>query len=684
MWWFRNLLIVLIVVMAAVPAAGQNASTISTLTVSSSFDLIRVKQAFTGDADGDNSATVEFRRTGTSTWYPTFPPFCDHRATIGGTANPGANQCRTIVAAGYHQPGSSWDIRVTMSDPDGVTGSNPVTSATTLIAETPPGLTSHLYVDDDNSGSEDGTSAHPYNTIPEAISAASAGTKIHVRPGTYANFTMSKSGNASAYIAIVGDERDTVFITGGAGVAQNILVSSSVAYVQFKNLRAKSTTDYSIYVSANAHHIWMENIYHENVAGSGACTTARYDDAGVYFDTGTHDNYILYNQFYSAFFDGCNVAGDAFDQGGAAVYGYGMGSAGGQVFKGNIVSAGFRDCVGDGGESWGDGFRDNADIIDNNITGCKDDGIQMEGEDMNLAIIGNYVLANKGYSQLAMAPHLVGPVFVVRNIFDKPSTSLAGYFNKWGEGTAGTNNDGHAHYFHNSTRGAKTGGEEGFNVNGTTTPLLFNNSWYLSVSGANLFNGFGAGYSTDYTKHDYNLCQGFTSCPAETHGLTGNPNYQDAALRILSSSSLHDAGRTIDGWNDAQSPWPAVGTPDIGAWEVGSVATSFVATPSCTGIASVSVAGATALAISGQTLNVTGCNFGASQGSGSVKLCEESTFSASVNCTTQTVTAWSATKIAATVSMGTHGGGPMYVYVTPNGGSPNTNGFAMRLMRAVI
>jgi len=42
------------------------------------------------------------------------------------------------------------------------------------------------YVDDSNtSGTEDGTQANPYNTISEAVTAASAGDTIIVAGGTY-------------------------------------------------------------------------------------------------------------------------------------------------------------------------------------------------------------------------------------------------------------------------------------------------------------------------------------------------------------------------------------------------------------------------------------------------------------------------------------------------------------------
>src|SRR5438445_211305 len=70
-----------------------------------------------------------------------------------------------------------------------------------------------------------GSPANPFPSIALAIAAATAGTTIHVRPGTYPPFTVSKSGAASGYVAIVGDARDQVLISGGSGNNVNVAAS---------------------------------------------------------------------------------------------------------------------------------------------------------------------------------------------------------------------------------------------------------------------------------------------------------------------------------------------------------------------------------------------------------------------------------------------------------------------------
>jgi len=57
---------------------------------------------------------------------------------------------------------------------------------------------------------------------------------IRVMPGTYPPFAVSKSGAASGYIAIVGESRDQVFISGGSG--NNITVNGD--YIQLKKSSA--------------------------------------------------------------------------------------------------------------------------------------------------------------------------------------------------------------------------------------------------------------------------------------------------------------------------------------------------------------------------------------------------------------------------------------------------------------
>lgn len=77
------------------------------------------------------------------------------------------------------------------------------------------GGTKVLYVDDDASGTKDGSKAHPYEEISDALKHAKSGTEIYVAAGTYKeNITIPKGvevyGNASdrSKVVIDGDSKD--------------------------------------------------------------------------------------------------------------------------------------------------------------------------------------------------------------------------------------------------------------------------------------------------------------------------------------------------------------------------------------------------------------------------------------------------------------------------------------------
>lgn len=546
-----------------VSAEAQNAISPGALNLKSTFDNIGVRAPFSGDANGNATASVRFKRSSESSWHNAFTPIVDRRASISGRTNPYANEARVSIVG--LQSGTTYDVELTWNDPDGsrtVSGSVATLNTTALT-------TSELWVDDGAAAGGNGSSASPFNTITAAISAATPGTKIRVRPGSYAAFTMNKSGSASGgYIAIVGETRDTTFITGGA-VTNNITVSSGVSYVQFKSLRLQATQHNSISVGSNAHHVWMEDLYHENIMGTGSCQAGQYNDAGVFFSGGTHSSYVINNQFYSAFFTSCNVSGSAWDQNGSGVGMYGTGAEGGFVVKGNTFNAGFRDCIGNGGESWGDGFRDNSDILNNNVTGCKDDGISMEGEDVNLRVGGNFVDANRGYSTLAMAPHLVGPVYVYRNVFYQHGA--AGYCGKLYEGS-----QGYGFFIHNTCHA--TNGSDGFDGNGNPNDNFYNN---IIMSTNNCMRGFGStakangnlyqcgSYFSNWGGASYSSVTAFRSGTGnEANGKQGDPLFENVQKQIDFASPAHDAGIVLANFNTADSAWPSSGAPDIGAYEV--------------------------------------------------------------------------------------------------------------------
>lgn len=555
---------------SAIPAGAQTGITAGSLVLASTFESISVRAGYSGDTNANGSASIRFRPAGSSTWLNAYTPIVDRRTTVSGVANTLVRQFRGSIVG--LAPGTSYEVQVTLSDADGVSGSATLSGSVSTLATTVPLGGTTWYVDDVASGG-DGSSATPFNSITTAITSASAGDTIFIRQGSYPAFTISKSGTASGWIALVGENRDTTFVNGGA-VTNNITVNAD--FVQILNLRFRQSRNNSVEVSSGRHHVWLGNLYHENVSSSQS-----YNDGGVVLNSGNHHVYVLDNTILSASLTSAPIVGSRWDSPGAGIHVNGsMSTEGTFVFKGNTIIGGFRDCIGNSGESLGGSTRDNTDISGNTISGCKDDAIQMEGDDVNLRIWGNDVTANNGYSAIATQASFLGPVYVYRNIVRHSWTGGAGSAFKIG-GAVFT------FYFHNTieTSGSAHDGFAGDRQ--TSGQVLRNNiivaranplycmgsmngstydyNLYYRASGGPIVSNWGCAGGGDY----YSAAEFSSATGQERNGLSGDPQLQGTRRTISPSSPAYDRGVVLPNFNDADSAWPARGAaPDLGASEV--------------------------------------------------------------------------------------------------------------------
>lgn len=551
------------------PLAAQNATTVGTLALASTFDCVSVRASFTGDVNATNRATIAYRAAGSSTWLDAYPPVADRRATISGSANPYVNQFRGSIVG--LRAGTSYEVRLAFVDTDGVSG-GPTLVGTVVTLESTPPLGGRTWYVDDVTVDGDGSSASPFNTIAKGIAAALPGDTVYIRTGTYPPFTISKSGTEGAWLALVGESRDATFIAGGS-VTNNVTLSAN--YVQVKNLRLKQTLHNSVYVSQDAHHVWLDNLYHENIS-TNPTTASNYSDAGVLVADGTHHVYVLNSQFYSAAADsGVNNTPNNWDAPVAGVYVGAMAPEGTLIIKNNTFSARFRDAIGNSPEAFGYGARDNSDIANNTITNHVDDGIQMEGDDTNLRIWGNFITTlGSGNSGIAQQSSYVGPVYVFRNVL------IGGTGFKIG-GAVFT------FYFHNTIDLTESSGDA-FAGGNNIGQVLRNNIIKTQRNSLYELGNAGTG-SSDYNLHyrtsrgyivygwngseNYETLTGATGFQAagqETHGVQGDPLFTGAKKHIDGQSPAYNAGVVIPNFNDAASAWPYLGAaPDMGAHEVG-------------------------------------------------------------------------------------------------------------------
>ncbi|MFA5453299.1 MAG: NosD domain-containing protein [Candidatus Methanomethylophilaceae archaeon] len=139
------------------------------------------------------------------------------------------------------------------------------------------------YVDDSNAGAEDGTQAHPYNTITEAVNAASAGDTIIVAGGTYAETVAvgktleirAKSGETATVNPGAGNEG---FIITANGVTIHGFTITEAGIGTFLNGASSCTITNNSLVDCSIHSIALFNEANTNVILGNTCT----GNAGIY------------------------------------------------------------------------------------------------------------------------------------------------------------------------------------------------------------------------------------------------------------------------------------------------------------------------------------------------------------------------------------------------------------------
>jgi Calx-beta domain/Right handed beta helix region len=164
------------------------------------------------NGDTNNNATVALE------WRP-----------VGGTYRAGHPLVRTdatrFVGSLFDLlPGAQYDLLVTLSDPDGVTGSPSQTkllmTRSEVLAE--PTLAT-LYVAPNGNDNNPGTIALPLLTVQEAADRSQPGTLVLVQPGVYREtVSVPTSGNAAQPIVFRGNGAGAILDGADAAIAAGV------------------------------------------------------------------------------------------------------------------------------------------------------------------------------------------------------------------------------------------------------------------------------------------------------------------------------------------------------------------------------------------------------------------------------------------------------------------------------
>ena len=158
------------------------------------------------DPDGDATASVEYR-TGGATYRAGFP-----LSRVADT--------RFVGSLFWLTPGTAYDVRVTLSDPDGgplngaqVTG----TASTRAEIVIPPAVNSYHVSTAGSDTTGDGSLGKPFATVARALQEAHAGDAVVLRQGVYrqGDISLPRSGSPGAPIVVRSYTGETAVLDGG-------------------------------------------------------------------------------------------------------------------------------------------------------------------------------------------------------------------------------------------------------------------------------------------------------------------------------------------------------------------------------------------------------------------------------------------------------------------------------------
>ena len=553
-------------------------TTTGALTLEGTFECISIYANFSEDDNDNNSATFEWRPDGGS-WVNGMAMTVDRRATVtsedGSYSNDFENQFRAFVGPGL-TPGAAYDVRVTFADTDGITGDNPVTESITLRDDSfALGSGSTYYVAKNGNDGDNGGEGDPWLTIQQAADSVSAGDIVYIKAGTYAEtVTLSTSGADGNLVTFLHYGTDTVTIDG-EDTRDNMSISAD--YIKIHGLRMIDSSGRGLTIQNNTTDIVLDDCY---LTGPNHSAIR----VGTDFEAGTGIANITIQD--------CEILIDDSGNGEPHIVSFENCTGGGHVLRRNTITwtAGTPSGYVDGFGGYRGAlpiaaFHKNFDIYDNYLVGIPDDAIECDGGNINGRVWGNTMI--NCFDGVSAATCVTGPFYFFRNVYYVDESGAQTGVKLGQEGT------GYTYFYHNTFHNDQATNCMKQTNGGLDNVVSRNNIYYSGRHCIEMFSGNMTGHGHDFD-YDYlwttdsgrgilysggnaglEDIQGYGW---ETNGIsTRDPGLVDPAgedFNLTLGSVCIDAGVAIQGFNDADSPWPSVGpAPDIGAYEYEGVIT---------------------------------------------------------------------------------------------------------------
>lgn len=170
-------------------ARAQNAVTGEGAVVHATFNNVGVTVTISGDDNGDASAALEVNVDGAGF-------VAAHRLSRVASDQ--------FVGSAFFLPeDTAYEVRVTLSDPDGVTGGSLTAAGVTRSTVVPQSTGTQWHVDPTGDDGGAGTAAEPFATVGHGLGAAQPGDTVLVHAGVYhEEIDVPRGGNPGAPVTL--------------------------------------------------------------------------------------------------------------------------------------------------------------------------------------------------------------------------------------------------------------------------------------------------------------------------------------------------------------------------------------------------------------------------------------------------------------------------------------------------
>ena len=530
--------------------AGNDISSVGMPRGVATFECIGVTLNFSGDDNRNASCGIEYAVKGTNEWKEGHPLFVDHRMNSKWGIN--SRQFRGSIV--HLKPGTTYKIRLRYEDRDGGSGTKPLEAATW-------------------------SESFPEGDVSDIADRSTT-------------LTINESGTATAYRVYRGAKGQTTTLDCGNQRDHCVVVNAN--YVIIRGFRLHGSRKDALIINPDCHHVVIENCDISDWGPSGIGRIDNWDwwkggsaihcesnnanivvqHCRIHYPRGGSNSWNKGSEPWNTGDHPKGPQGICFNQ-----------SLGNHVIRYNHVFSSddkmhyFNDPIGGGSNGDEGNCKQDTDIYGNIISHFFDDGIEVEGLNINVRIWGNVIhtgfkaiaTANIGYNTSHGIDNSLGPQYVWRNLV----------YNMFGDHEGKPNNcatkirgDGGFYFYHNTILNAY----RGLNAPGDPKSpevirfgVVKNNIIACCVP---IERDYGEG--ADKWDFDYNMYTQPSSDIKrpdrwEKHGIFGaTPSFTIAAdgyTRYLKSDCRGiDAGGRIANFNDAYTGMK----PDIGACEKGA------------------------------------------------------------------------------------------------------------------